>query len=161
MPIAIKFWYLRFMVLFLVSKYRPYLTSFVNGRNDYINAVCVPVGQNISIYYYYLTVSCFNFFMHIIVLQSFVDLGALIITQMPLPDTEVDLWRLCVDHDIQAIVILNENNEVPAIYCDCLNVLSVYFLWRCKVSLITTRDCKSVYSTVFISGTTFNSEKRF
>lgn len=29
-----------------------------------------------------------NFFMHIIVLQSFVDLGALIITQMPLPDTE-------------------------------------------------------------------------
>lgn len=62
MPIAIKFWYLRFMVLFLVSKYRPYLTSFVNGRNDYINAVCVPVGQNISIYYYYLTVSCFEFF---------------------------------------------------------------------------------------------------
>lgn len=102
-----------------------------------------------------------NFFMHIIVLQSFVDLGALIITQMPLPDTEVDLWRLCVDHDIQAIVILNENNEVPTIYCDSLNVLSVYFLWRCKVSLITTIDCKSVYSTVFISGTTFNSEKRF
>ncbi|XP_034310566.2 receptor-type tyrosine-protein phosphatase epsilon isoform X1 [Magallana gigas] len=67
-----------------ISKYRPYLTSFVNGRNDYINAVCVP---------------------------SFVDLGALIITQMPLHDTEVDLWRLCVDHDIQAIVILNENNE--------------------------------------------------
>lgn len=100
-------------------------------------------------------------FMHIIVLQSFVDLGALIITQMPLPDTEVDLWRLCVDHDIQAIVILNENNEVPAIYCYSLNVLSVYFLWRCKVSLITTIDCKSVYSTVFISGTTFNSEKRF
>lgn len=82
-----------------------------------------------------------NFFMHIIVLQSFVDLGALIITQMPLPDTEVDLWRLCVDHDIQAIVILNENNEVPTIYCDSLNVLSVYFLWRCKVSLITTIDC--------------------
>lgn len=53
--------------------------------------------------------------MHIIALQSFVDLGALIITQMPLPDTEVDLWRLCVDHDIQAIVILNENNEVPAV----------------------------------------------
>lgn len=102
-----------------------------------------------------------NFCMHIIVLQSFVDLGALIITQMPLPDTEVDLWRLCVDHDIQAIVILNENNEVPAIYCDILNVLSVYFLWRCKVSLITTIDCKSVYSTVFISGTTLNSEKRF
>ena len=27
----------------LVSKFRPYLTSYVKGRNDYINAVCVHV----------------------------------------------------------------------------------------------------------------------
>nr|XP_034319182.1 receptor-type tyrosine-protein phosphatase alpha-like [Crassostrea gigas]XP_034319183.1 receptor-type tyrosine-protein phosphatase alpha-like [Crassostrea gigas] len=67
-----------------VSKYRPYLTSYVKGRNDYINAVCVP---------------------------SFLNSGAFILTQAPLPETTVDLWTLCVDHDVKAIVVLTENRE--------------------------------------------------
>eukprot|EP00105_Crassostrea_gigas_P032687 XP_011455797.2 PREDICTED: receptor-type tyrosine-protein phosphatase alpha-like [Crassostrea gigas] len=67
-----------------VSKYRPYLTSYVKGRSDYINAVRV---------------------------QSFSDPSAFILTQMPLQDTEVDLWRLCVNHDVNAMVILTEYIE--------------------------------------------------
>eukprot|EP00105_Crassostrea_gigas_P026401 XP_011447345.2 PREDICTED: receptor-type tyrosine-protein phosphatase gamma [Crassostrea gigas] len=80
-----------------VSKYRPYLTSYIKGRNDYINAVCVP---------------------------SFSSLGAFILTQAPLPDTKVDLWTLCMDHDVKAIVILTENNEeiqwIPKKGCSCI-----------------------------------------
>nr|XP_022307652.1 receptor-type tyrosine-protein phosphatase U-like [Crassostrea virginica] len=72
------------MNLLPVSKFRPYLTSYVKGRNDYINAVCV---------------------------HSFTAPNALILTQYPLKDTEVDLWRLCMDHDVHAMVILCDNNE--------------------------------------------------
>nr|XP_022303306.1 receptor-type tyrosine-protein phosphatase mu-like [Crassostrea virginica] len=72
------------MNLLPVSKFRPYLTSYVKGRNDYINAVCV---------------------------HSFTAPKALILTQFPLKDTEVDLCRLCMDHDVHAMVILCDNNE--------------------------------------------------
>ncbi|XP_065927543.1 receptor-type tyrosine-protein phosphatase gamma [Magallana gigas] len=80
-----------------VSKYRPYLTSYVKGRTDYINAVCVP---------------------------SFSNLSANILTQAPLQDTNVDLWTLCVDHDVKAIVILSDANEeidwIPKKGCSCI-----------------------------------------
>ncbi|XP_062613945.1 receptor-type tyrosine-protein phosphatase alpha-like isoform X2 [Saccostrea cucullata] len=67
-----------------VSKFRPYLTTYVKGRNDYINAVMVP---------------------------SYKNPAGLIITQKPLPDTEMDLWRLCFDHEVNALVVLNAKNE--------------------------------------------------
>ncbi|XP_056002718.1 receptor-type tyrosine-protein phosphatase kappa-like [Ostrea edulis] len=67
-----------------VSKYQPFLTTFVKGRNDYINAIRVP---------------------------SFTNSTGFIMTQMPLSGTEVDLWRLCMDHDAEAMVILNDNSE--------------------------------------------------
>ncbi|XP_061180601.1 receptor-type tyrosine-protein phosphatase mu-like [Saccostrea echinata] len=74
-----------------VSEYRPFLASFVKGRNGYINAVIFP---------------------------SYTAAAGLIMTQSPLPDTEVDLWRLCVDHQVGAIVVLNDidedNNWLPA-----------------------------------------------
>ena len=46
------------------------------------------------------------------ILQSFTDPSAFILTQYPLKDTEVDLWRLCMDHDVHALVVLEENNQV-------------------------------------------------
>nr|XP_022308379.1 uncharacterized protein LOC111114378 [Crassostrea virginica] len=67
-----------------VSKYRPYLTSYIKGRTDYINAVCVP---------------------------SFTEPSTFILTQYPLKDTEVDLWRLCMDHNVHALVVLGENSQ--------------------------------------------------
>ncbi|XP_061180598.1 receptor-type tyrosine-protein phosphatase kappa-like [Saccostrea echinata] len=63
------------------SKYRPYLTSYVRGSNDYINAVFV---------------------------STFTNLYGFIVTQKPLPDTEVDLWRLCRDHEVESMVVLND-----------------------------------------------------
>ncbi|XP_065941646.1 receptor-type tyrosine-protein phosphatase epsilon [Magallana gigas] len=82
-----------------VSKYRPYLTSYVKWRNDYINAVCVP---------------------------SFLNRGAFILTQVPLPETTVDLWTLCVDHDVNAIVVITENRE--------------------EIQWIPKRGCSSIYA---------------
>ena len=49
-------------------------------------------------------------------LQSFTAPKALILTQFPLKDTEVDLWRLCMDHDVHAMVILCDNNEVVHLF---------------------------------------------
>ena len=49
-------------------------------------------------------------------LQSFTAPKALILTQFPLKDTEVDLWRLCMDHDVRAMVILCDNNEVENLF---------------------------------------------
>ena len=49
-------------------------------------------------------------------LQSFTAPKALILTQFPLKDTEVDLWRLCMDHDVHAMVILCDNNEVEHLF---------------------------------------------
>ena len=45
-------------------------------------------------------------------MQSFTEPSAFIITQYPLKDTEVDLWRLCMDHEVHAFVVLEENNQV-------------------------------------------------
>ena len=45
-------------------------------------------------------------------LQSFTESNAFIITQYPLKDTEVDLWRLCMDHEVHALVVLEENTQV-------------------------------------------------
>ncbi|XP_062578851.1 receptor-type tyrosine-protein phosphatase gamma-like [Saccostrea cucullata] len=67
-----------------ISKFRPYLTSYVKGRNDYINAV---------------------------IIATFTNLRGFILTQKPLPETDVDLWRLCIDHEVDALVILTDNDE--------------------------------------------------
>ncbi|XP_062603358.1 receptor-type tyrosine-protein phosphatase kappa-like isoform X3 [Saccostrea cucullata] len=65
------------------SKYRPFLTTYVRGKNDYINAVFISTFRN--------------------------PLG-FIVTQNPLPDTEVDVWRLCKDHDVESVVVLSDDN---------------------------------------------------
>ncbi|XP_062578082.1 receptor-type tyrosine-protein phosphatase kappa-like [Saccostrea cucullata] len=65
------------------SKYRPYLTTYVKGRNDYINAVFI---------------------------STFTNPLGFIVTHNPLPDTEVDVWRLCKDHDVESMVVLYDDN---------------------------------------------------
>ncbi|KAL3878252.1 hypothetical protein ACJMK2_030617, partial [Sinanodonta woodiana] len=63
------------------ERYRPYLSTYVRGHNDYINAVCLPTRKNRK---------------------------GLLLTQMPLPDTVIDFWRLVYDYEVQSIVMLNE-----------------------------------------------------
>ncbi|XP_052106290.1 receptor-type tyrosine-protein phosphatase kappa-like [Mytilus californianus] len=60
----------------------PLLSTAVDGRNEYINAVFLPGYRN-------------N--------QTF------IVTQMPLETTVVDLWRLIYDYEIPTIVMLNKD----------------------------------------------------
>ncbi|XP_061180604.1 receptor-type tyrosine-protein phosphatase alpha-like [Saccostrea echinata] len=67
-----------------ISKFRPYLTSYVKGRNDFINAVIV---------------------------STFTNPTGFILTQKPLPETNVDLCRLCMDHEVAALVVLTDNDE--------------------------------------------------
>ncbi|XP_071143228.1 receptor-type tyrosine-protein phosphatase kappa-like isoform X4 [Mytilus edulis] len=63
------------------NRCRPYLTTQVEDHNDYINAVF---------------------------LNGYARKDAFIITQMPLPNTIVDFWRLIIDHNSYCIVMLNE-----------------------------------------------------
>ena len=64
-----------------------YLTTQVQDRNDYINAV-----------------RC----------DSFTKQNAFILTQVPLKDTIPDLWRLVNDHSVSSIVLLNRlDTEEP------------------------------------------------
>ncbi|KAK3787252.1 hypothetical protein RRG08_055974 [Elysia crispata] len=63
------------------NRCRPYLMTSYEGGNDYINAVY---------------------------LNSYVKRDQLLVTQMPLPDTVIDFWRLIYDHKSHCIVMLNE-----------------------------------------------------
>ncbi|XP_064607434.1 receptor-type tyrosine-protein phosphatase mu-like [Liolophura sinensis] len=72
---------------------RAILSTPVNGRNDYINAVFLPAYQ---------------------IPKAFV------VTQTPLPDTVVDFWRLVYEHDIISIVTLDDVDNVyenVGMYC--------------------------------------------
>ncbi|ESO04681.1 hypothetical protein HELRODRAFT_191688 [Helobdella robusta] len=62
------------------DKSRPFLTSVVEGTNDYINATY---------------------------LNGYKYRNAYITTQMPLPQTVVDFWRLVFEHDCRVVVMLN------------------------------------------------------
>lgn len=75
---------------------------------------------------YYIKVSnapaMIIFNINLFFFQSFLNRGGFILTQAPLPETTVDLWTLCVDHDVKAIVVLTENSEVQSIIYRCQHV---------------------------------------
>ncbi|CAC5356338.1 PTPRT [Mytilus coruscus] len=106
----------------------PILSTFVEGHNEYINAVFLPGYKNKK---------------------------AFIVTQLPLEHTKIDLWRLVYDHNIQTIVMLKqvkvdtdaywpENQETPIQigafkieltameskpFCNCLHLTLKYKTW--------------------------------
>ncbi|XP_052778200.1 receptor-type tyrosine-protein phosphatase S-like isoform X1 [Mya arenaria] len=63
------------------NRYRPFLMTPYEGCNDYINAVFT---------------------------NSYTLRDGFILTQMPLPNTVIDFWRLVYDHCVSAIVMLND-----------------------------------------------------
>ncbi|XP_070182543.1 receptor-type tyrosine-protein phosphatase mu-like [Littorina saxatilis] len=69
-----------------------FLTEHVEGRNQYINAVLMP---------------------------TFLDPKGSILTQLPLPSTLVDFWRLVYGNDVTTIVSLSSRNEEQEVtpYC--------------------------------------------
>ncbi|XP_063428115.1 receptor-type tyrosine-protein phosphatase T-like [Mytilus trossulus] len=76
----------------------PLLSTAVDGHNDYINAVFLPGYKNSK---------------------------AFIVTQMPLEDTKVDLWRLVYDYNISSIVMLNQSYDSKDVYWPETGELSV------------------------------------
>ena len=47
--------------------------------------------------------------------QSYARRDGFIITQMPLPNTVTDFWRLVHDHNASCIVMLNEVEELDEV----------------------------------------------
>ncbi|KAK3606325.1 hypothetical protein CHS0354_041959 [Potamilus streckersoni] len=64
-------------------RYRPFLSSYVEGRNDYINGVCLPTRKNKN---------------------------GLLLTQTPLPATVVDFWRLIFEYEVETLVMFQDDN---------------------------------------------------
>ena len=99
-------------------------------RDDYINAVFVDVSFSVynanpasvstfmaaqfKITIMYLVTSsatCLFMlvkFMEKVVFQSFKNKYGMMATQMPLPDTQEDLWRLLYDRSSKTVIMLNE-----------------------------------------------------
>ncbi|KAL3868893.1 hypothetical protein ACJMK2_041649 [Sinanodonta woodiana] len=76
-----------------VETARPYLSMQVDGRNDYINAVFLP---------------------------SYMEKKAFLLTQMPLPNTVIDFWRMVCDHNCTTIVMMNNDDPENQTYGEYL-----------------------------------------
>ncbi|XP_056008312.1 receptor-type tyrosine-protein phosphatase epsilon-like [Ostrea edulis] len=70
-----------------VDKYRAVLTSRVEGRSNYYNAVF---------------------------LSTFMDRDMLIAAQYPLPGNSIDLFRLLLDHESDIVVFVNRLVDIPS-----------------------------------------------
>ncbi|KAL4236563.1 hypothetical protein ACF0H5_004948 [Mactra antiquata] len=82
----------RFRNILPADRFRPHLLTPVDGCNDFINAVFLP---------------------------SYTQRDAFIVTQMPLPNTVADFWRLLYDYHSDTVVMLNEfdrNDKSCALY---------------------------------------------
>ncbi|XP_064605996.1 receptor-type tyrosine-protein phosphatase alpha-like [Liolophura sinensis] len=71
----------RFKNILPANRCRPYLYTPVDGCNDYINAIFLP---------------------------GYTHREAFLVTQMPLPSTVADFWRLLYDYQSDTVVMLNE-----------------------------------------------------
>ncbi|XP_071120808.1 receptor-type tyrosine-protein phosphatase epsilon-like [Mytilus edulis] len=74
------------------NRYRPHLYTQVEGSNDYINAVFLP---------------------------GYTSRDRFIVTQMPLPKTVADFWRMLYDYNSNTVIMLNEfdrNDKTCALY---------------------------------------------
>ncbi|XP_046326269.2 receptor-type tyrosine-protein phosphatase epsilon-like [Haliotis rufescens] len=80
------------------NKSRPYLSTPVEGYNNYINAVLLP---------------------------SVMRSSMLIATQTPMENTVVDFWRLVHDHDCFTIVCLDDSQDIEIMYPNSKGPLSM------------------------------------
>lgn len=82
----------RFKNVLPANRCRPFLYTPIDGCNDYINAVF---------------------------LSGYTQKDRFLVTQMPLPNTVADFWRMLYDYNSDAIVMLNEfdrNDKSCALY---------------------------------------------
>ncbi|XP_076441421.1 receptor-type tyrosine-protein phosphatase epsilon-like [Babylonia areolata] len=82
----------RFKNVLPANRSRPFLYTPIDGCNDYINAIF---------------------------LSGYTQKDRFLVTQMPLPNTVADFWRMLYDYNSDAIVMLNEfdrNDKSCALY---------------------------------------------
>ena len=92
----------------LDDRFRPSLKLYPGGGNDYINAVIVAVSIRMSIFIGNSLMSLRRINYLIFLLQGNNDRLNYILSQSPLKETVVDLWRLVNDYNSSTIVMLNQ-----------------------------------------------------
>ena len=107
---------------------RLYLTTRIQGRTDYINAV-----------------RC----------DSFKKKNAFILTQVPLIDTVVDLWRLVADHDVHGIVLLNSIDKEKPYWPKELNEKMAFG----PINIEMIKEMKGAYDGIVIRDFQFQNTK--
>ena len=105
-----------------------YLTTRIQGRTDYINAV-----------------RC----------DSFKKKNAFILTQVPLVDTVVDLWRLVADHDVHGIVLLNSMDKEKPYWPKELNEKMTFG----HISIELIKEMRGAYDGIVIRDLQFQNTK--
>jgi protein tyrosine phosphatase len=119
----------RFSYIIPAERHRPYLMTRVQGTNDYINAVF---------------------------LDGYRNRNAYIITQMPLPHTVIDLWRMVYEHNSGTIVMLNPWDDEDETYgqywpeeneeCECGPFIIEAMSVDRQAPDITVRELKLTYN---------------
>ena len=113
---------------------RAFLTTYIPGATDYINAVFVDVSISLMLpncsnlancsseekaairrVFYRRGSTVSRIQNHFSEIQGYKHKDAFIVTQMPLPTTVLDLWTLIFDHKCKTIVMINPLNPMDEV----------------------------------------------
>ncbi|XP_077981809.1 receptor-type tyrosine-protein phosphatase F-like [Glandiceps talaboti] len=114
----------RYMDILPIDKYRPKLLTSVRNTNttDYINASFV---------------------------DAYTRKDAFLVTQMPLPDTVVDFWRMVYDHKSYTIVMLNDMDNKTNVDGQYWPSTSVQHYGPFEVEMLSTKKTDNIICRVF------------
>ena len=94
--------------LFPADDRRIFLKQRPGISSDYINAVFVDVRLVLVLFARYKSYHSINVLECIFCYQGYRSRQEFIVTQMPLSNTSVDIWRLVEDFGIGIVVMLND-----------------------------------------------------
>ncbi len=59
-------------------------------------------------------------------LQGFKKRNQFILTQMPMPHTVIDFWRMVFEHNVCSVVMLNPMDDADDVSCSLLGLRSLH-----------------------------------